>query len=189
MLLNLHAFTSRVSGLVALVVLLAASVVSSGCGYALSGRGSFLPDYIRAVGVPPLVNSTTTFDLDRVLTDAIRSEFAGRGRYTIKADATDVDAVLIGTITAVHLDSTSFTANNQASRMMLTVSATFEFKDLRTNKVLWSNAGYRYSEQYDIATVTAGADAATFLGQDTSAMQRLSENFAKAVVTAILEAF
>ena len=34
------------------VALLAVLVSSSGCGYALAGRGSFLPDYIRTIGIP-----------------------------------------------------------------------------------------------------------------------------------------
>ena len=41
---------------------LAASVASSGCGYALAGRGSFLPEYIRTVGIPLFVNNTAVFD-------------------------------------------------------------------------------------------------------------------------------
>jgi len=41
----------------ALIVTLA--LVTSGCGYALAGRGSFLPDYIRVVGIPPIENRST----------------------------------------------------------------------------------------------------------------------------------
>ncbi|SVE39014.1 uncharacterized protein METZ01_LOCUS491868, partial [marine metagenome] len=39
---------------VSLVVVL--GVMSSGCGYALAGRGSFLPDYIETIGVPMFGN-------------------------------------------------------------------------------------------------------------------------------------
>lgn len=163
--------------------------VTSGCGYALSGRGSFLPDYIRIVGIPSFENKTTIPDVDRILTEAVKAEFAGRGRYTIKSETTDVDAVLIGTITSVRFDSTAFTANSQASRQNLVVTAAIEFRDMRTNKILWSNAAMRYTEDFDVATAATGADAASFLGQDTAAMQRLAQNFARSVVTSILEAF
>lgn len=164
-------------------------VSASACGYALAGRGSFLPEYIRIVGVPAFVNKTSTFDLDRVLTDAVRTEFAGRGRYTVQPDANNVDAVLIGTITSVRLDTTAFTTGSQASRVALVVTASFEFRDLRENKVLWSNAALQYREEYDISTTTAGSDVAAFFGQNTNAMQRLSQNFSRSVVTSILEAF
>ena len=44
--------------------LLALALVSlacggSSCGYALAGRGSFLPAYIRVVGIPQLQNNST----------------------------------------------------------------------------------------------------------------------------------
>ena len=41
-----------------ILLVLCAAVTTAGCGYSLAGRGSFLPDYIRAVGIPPLVNAT-----------------------------------------------------------------------------------------------------------------------------------
>src|SRR6185503_9558806 len=34
----------------------------SGCGYALAGRGSFLPSYIRVIGIPTFANRTTIFN-------------------------------------------------------------------------------------------------------------------------------
>lgn len=170
--------------------LLAVSLLSSGCGYALAGRGSFLPEYIRIVGVPAFENKTAVFDIDRVLTDAVRSEFAGRGRYTVQPDVTNVDAVLTGVITGVQLDATAFTTGSQASRIALIVTASFEFRDLRDNKVLWSSAAVRYREEYDVSTGAAtGGDVAAFFGQNANAMQRLAQNFSKSVVTQIMEAF
>ena len=38
--------------------MLAAGASSASCGYALAGRGSFLPDYIQTIGVPQFVNNT-----------------------------------------------------------------------------------------------------------------------------------
>ena len=52
----------------ALVVLLAAAC-STSCGYSLAGRGSFLPADIGSVGIPMLVNASTFFDVEQVLTE------------------------------------------------------------------------------------------------------------------------
>lgn len=171
-----------------LVAVLSATV-SSGCGYALAGRGSFLPDYIRVVGIPAFENKTSTFDLDRVLTDAVRTEFSDRGRYTVQPDVANVDAILTGVITTVRLDTTAITAGSQASRVALVVTASFEFRDLRDNKVLWSNAAMQYREEYDTSAASAGSDVTAFFGQNATAMQRLAQNFSRSVVTSILEAF
>jgi len=74
----------------------------SGCGYALAGRGSFLPAYIRVIGVPTFANRTTIFNLETLLTEKVRAEFIGRGKYQILPSPDGVDALLIGEVTGVN---------------------------------------------------------------------------------------
>jgi len=66
--------------------------LSTSCGYALSGRGSFLPDYIKNIGIPQFVNQTVVFDLDRVVTQQVQREFASHGHYKVTQETTGVDA-------------------------------------------------------------------------------------------------
>ena len=88
---------------------LSGGVVASSCGYALAGRGSFLPAYIQKIGVPTFVNRTTVFNLETILTQKVRSEFIGRGKYQILPENTGVDALLTGEVTSVTLTPSSFT--------------------------------------------------------------------------------
>lgn len=169
-------------------LILVSLTMTSGCGYALAGRGSFLPAYIKVVGVPAFGSQTAVFDIDRVLTDKVRTEFASRGKYRVQPNTNDVDAILTGTITSVSLSNTAYTAGSQASRIALIVTASFEFRDVRDNKVLWSNASMQYREEYAPTSAT-GTDVTAFFGQDANAMQRIAQNFARSVVTSILEAF
>jgi hypothetical protein len=175
------------AGDVLFAVFLVAALVSSGCGYSLAGRGSFLPEYIRVIGVPLFVNHTAVYDIDRRITERVRGELAGRGRYKVEVRETG-DAVLSGEISAVTLTPAAFTQQQQASRYVLTLVAKLEFKDLKTNKVLWSNPAWAFREEYEITT-TATLDPGAFLGQDANAMERLAAEFARSVVSAILEAF
>jgi hypothetical protein len=177
----------RVISLVAPLVLVL--LATSSCGYALAGRGSFLPEYIRIVGVPPFENKTSMFDIGQVFTESVRTEFASRGRYTVQPDTNNVDAILTGIITSVTTESTAFTAGSQASRVAVIVTASFEFRDLRSNKVLWSNRSMRFREEQDTATTATGGDVAAFFGQNRNALQRLAQNFSRSVVSSILEAF
>src|SRR5207302_7986672 len=101
-------------------LLLLALVAHTGCGYSLAGRGSFLPAYIQRIGIPQFVNSTAVFDLDRQVTERVRTEFIGRGKYTIVPDATGVDALLTGTISSVSLTPVAFNTSQQATRYALT---------------------------------------------------------------------
>jgi hypothetical protein len=175
--------------LVSLAIVVAAVLVQSGCGYSLSGRGSFLPPYVKRIGIPLFVNSTTVFDLDRRVTDKVRTEFIGRGKWTIVPDQTGVDAVLAGTITGVTLTPVAFNQQQQATRYALAMTGSVEFKDLQTNKVIWSNPGMSYREEFDVPASQNTLSTDTFFGQDANALERLSNEFSRALVSAILEAF
>lgn len=174
--------------LVALVLALTAFLMEGGCSYTLAGRGSFLPSYIHVIGIPLFVNKSPIFDLDRQVTDQVRAEFIGRGKYTIKPDASGVDGLLTGTITGVFLTPVAFNSAQQATRYALSMSATVEFTDMTTNKVLWSNPSMQYREEFAL-NPTSAIDTTTFLGQNQNAQQRMASEFARALVSAILEAF
>ena len=170
------------------LVLAMAILAQSGCGYSLAGRGSFLPAYIKRIGVPQFTNNTPVFDLDRQVTEKVRSEFIGRGKYTIVPDSTGVDGLLTGVISSVTLTPVAFNQSNQATRYALTLSASVEFKDMHANKVLWSNPSMQYREEFPLDP-TSAVDTNAFLGQDVNARERMANEFARALVSAILEAF
>jgi outer membrane lipopolysaccharide assembly protein LptE/RlpB len=174
-------------GLVALAVVLTAM---SGCGYSLAGRGSFLPDYIRTIAVPQFTNATPVFDVERRVTERVQAELIGRGRYTVEpVQRAGADAVLVGAISSITVVPVAFNQQQQASRYVLTLTAQIEFKDLKTEKVLWSNAAMQFREEFEPTTGALVADAADFFGQDTNALDRIATEFARSVVSALLEAF
>jgi hypothetical protein len=173
---------------------LAAAVGSSSCGYALAGHGSFLPDYIKIIGVPLFTNTTSYFALGQIVTDKVRTEFIGRGHYQIVPEATGADAVLVGTIGSITIVPTAFSAQQQASRYTITVIANLELRDAQRNAVLWSNPSLAVREEYEATGTTSAAgvtavDPASFFNQETNAVERVSTEFARTVVSAILEAF
>lgn len=171
-----------------IALLLVAVLAHSGCGYSLAGKGSFLPAYIKRIGVPMFTNNTSVFDLDRQVTERVRTEFIGRGKYTIVPEATGVDGLLTGVISSVTLTPVAFNAAQQATRYALTLSASVEFKDMRANKVLWANPSMQYREEFALDP-TSAVDLNTFLGQDVDARQRMANEFARSLVSSILEAF
>ena len=161
----------------------------TGCGYALAGRGSFLPDYIKVIGVPQFENRTTTFNLDQKITEQVRQELQNRGnRYRVLPEATG-DAILTGVITGLSLTPTGFNASQQATQYSVLVSANVEFRDTHTKKVIWANPSMQFREDYPISSGTAVTDTNAFFRQDATALTRLAQNFARSVVTSILENF
>jgi hypothetical protein len=176
----------RACARVVAVVLL---VGSSGCGYSLAGRGAFLPAHIKIIGVPMFVNNTPVFEIEQKITERVRSELIGRGRYEVKPNREGVDAVLIGEILGIAVAPAAFNDQQQATRYAVTLVAKIEFRDLKTDKVLWANPSLVFSEQYDVTTTQTALDPNAFLGQNVNAMERLASEFARTVVSAILESF
>jgi hypothetical protein len=178
-------------GLDRAAVLLALCAFTASCGYALAGRGNTLPGYVKTIGVPPIVNHSTTPDIDRILTSALQAEFQSRGRYRVVPDAAgaSLDAVLTATITSVDTPPVAFDPKtNQATSRAIVLVMNVEFKDLHENKVLWSNPAFRFSDEYPQTTSTTATAEALFT-QDANAADRISKRFAREVVTSILEAF
>jgi hypothetical protein len=135
------------------------------------------------------VNRTTVFNIETLLTQKVRSEFIGRGKYQILPENTGVDAILTGEVTSVSLTPASFTPEQLASRYALTMTASIELRDVRENKVLWENPSVMFRQEYDATAGTGATDPNAFFQQDTNALERMSTEFARTIVSAILEAF
>jgi hypothetical protein len=171
-------------------LILALAMVSSSCGYALAGRGSFLPDYIRVIGIPPVENRSTYQQVELVLTDKIRTEFIGRGKYTVVPEATGSDAVLSAEITGVSAQPIGFNESQLASRYLFIMTMRVQLMDTRTNMVLWSNDSMTFREESELTSRTANTTFdASFLDQERNSFDRIASDVARTVVTAILEAF
>jgi len=180
----------RISASLRLCGLLLAILANSGCGYALAGRGSFLPASIRTVAIPQIENRTNFIQVEQVVTDKIRNEFIGRGKFDVTADRTGADAVLSGVITSIYLQPAALTTQQFTSRYLFTMTMSVQFTNARTNEVIWSNDALTFREEYDLGTNNATSfQGATFLDQERSSFERISTDLARTVVTAILEAF
>ena len=171
------------------VFVLLVALTAAGCGYALAGRGSFLPANIQTIGIPTFTNRTSVFNLETMLTEKVRGEFIGRGRYRILPEDTGVDAVLDGDVSSVSITPASFNTQQLASRYTITIVANIRLRDTRDDKVLWENPSLVFREEYENTTGGNALDPAAFFGQEVNALDRVSSDFARSVVSAILEAF
>lgn len=173
-----------------LCVLVCLCVLGSGCGYSLAGRGSFLPANIQTIGVPVFTNRTNIFNLETQLTQEVRSEFIGRGNYRILPEAgSGVDAVLSGEVTAVNIQPATFNTQQLATRYVITMSARVQLREVAGDKVLWENPNLMFRQEFEAQNSANPLDPAAFFGQDRNALDRMSTDFARTIVSAILEAF
>jgi hypothetical protein len=142
--------------------------------------------------VPTFVNRTTVFNLETLLTQKVRAEFIGRGKYQILPQDTGVDALLTGEVTGVTIAPVGFSANQPivvASRYAITMTARVELRDLKENKILWENPSVLFRQEHEATSGRGVTDPVAFFQQDTNALDRMSTEFARTIVSAILEAF
>jgi hypothetical protein len=167
------------------------AAAGAGCGYALAGRGSFLPDYIRVVGIPPFENRSSFSEVEQILTEKVRAEFIGRGKYRIIPEAEGSDAVLSGEILGISVQPVGFNEQQFASRYLFTWTLKVAFTDTRTNDVLWSNDALTFRGEYELSTRggNTAIEGASFVDQERSSVDRIATDVARTVVTSILEAF
>ena len=169
---------------------IAAGVGAASCGYALAGRGSFLPDHIRTLGIPMFGNATPYQTVEQLFTQKVRLEFQSSRRYTVVPSDEGVDGVVRGEISSISTQPVSLTDTQLASRYRVTVVVRIAFEDVKMQKTLWETPALSFSDEYELNSPgTSGADVSAFIGNERVAMDRMSSDFARTVVSAILEAF
>ena len=170
----------------ALVAGLAASLfLLTGCGYHTAGSAAHLPNTVHTLAVPVFQNATQSYHTEVAFTQAVIKEFSSRTPYhTIPGNDPDADATLNGTITSYQVVPLTYNSQTgQSSSFLVTIRARVALTD-RNHKSLYQNSSYLFRQQYETTE-----DLVTFIQEDPAAIDRLSRDFAHAVVSDILESF
>jgi outer membrane lipopolysaccharide assembly protein LptE/RlpB len=167
----------------ALMLCLAALPAMSGCGYHTLGAATHLPPDVRTLSVPQFATRTEAYHTETLLTDAVIREFASRTRlHVTPSSSANADAVLHGTILQQTVTPLTYnTTTQQSSSFLVTVvvSVTLTGQD---GRVLYDNKNYVFRQQYQSTT-----DLASFIDESPAAEERLSRDFARALVADVLE--
>jgi len=167
----------------ALAGLLAA--LAGGCGYRVSGHGDLLPKRIKTIAVPAFTNATTRYRLSQLLPAAITRELLSRTRYEVVADPNQAEAVLSGVVISYSAGATTFDPKtSRASAAQVYVHLKITLTDRANGAVLFSRPDLEVREHYEIST-----DQRAYFEESDAAMERLSRDVARTVVSAILENF
>ncbi len=166
-----------------LVALVLVALVSSRCGYRLRGTGSFLPPHIETVSIPDFGNLSPRYELDVKLTRAVIDEMVARSKVKIAGDGQNADAVLEGEITSYSATPIAFTGEVRPDRYSIRVMARIVLLDRIKQKVLFSNPGFTYIQEYE---VPQGSD---FESVENEAIDKVAGRFARSLVATILEGF
>jgi len=167
------------------VCLAAPMAVLTGCGYHTVGAATHLPPDVRSLSVPVFATRTETYHTETVMTNAVIRELATRTRFRVTPEANpEADAVLHGTILKESVTPLTYNASTQESSSFLLTMVVSVTLNGRDGKVLYENKNYVFRQQYQSTT-----DLPTFLQENPAALDRLSRDFAHALVADLLEGF
>jgi outer membrane lipopolysaccharide assembly protein LptE/RlpB len=155
----------------------------SGCGYHTLGAAAHMPPNVLTLSVPVFATRTEAYHTEVLMTNAVIREFASRTRLRITPDSGGgSDAVLHGTILMQTVTPLTYnTATQQSSSFLVTLIVSVTLQD-REGKVLYENKNYTFRQQYQSTT-----NLATFFDESPAAEERLSREFARALVADVLE--
>jgi outer membrane lipopolysaccharide assembly protein LptE/RlpB len=154
-----------------------------GCGYHTAGHSVQLPADVKTIAIPAFKNQTNTYRIEQMLTASVVREFTTRTHYHILNDSTEAaDATLRGTVLSTSASPLTYnSATGQAASVLIVVSMKVAVSD-RRGKVIYQNPSYVFREQYEVSQ-----DLASFFEEDSPALRRLSQDFARTLVSNILE--
>ena len=153
--------------------------------YKQAGKGDALPSHIKTLAIPAFQNPSLRFKVEQRFTSAMIDEVLRRQRtLQVVAKAEGADAVMLGTIKQFAYRGVLLDDYGRARVFEITVVAGITVKDQTKNKVIFDNQNYVFKTEYEIT-----GDPNSFFNEEGPAVNRLARDFAKSVLTTILEGF
>jgi len=155
------------------------------CGYRIGGRADLLPSQVRSIAIPAWGNATVRYKFAERLPAALTREFLSRTRYRIVADPNEADAILNGSVLSYNAYPTVFDqATGRAAAVQLIVNLQVRLTERATGKVLFDRPNFEARQRYEISV-----DPGAYFEESGLALERLTVEVARSVVSAVLEGF
>ena len=158
----------------------------AGCGYHLVGTSSSLPPELQTLYVEKFENLTRWVDMDQRLVEAVTLEWVRRGRFELLDTPEGADLVLSGVITNVAFAPVSFDEQGRANEYQITMLTSVKLRDMRGDdpKLLWEDRAFSRRTSYPV-----DPRATDYFDRQIEAIDEVSEEYARALVSAVLEGF
>lgn len=156
----------------------------AGCGYHVAGKATKLPASLKIVAVPTFTNNTTVYKVEQRLTRAVINELISRTHYKVTSSEHGADAIVSGTISNIFATPVIFSPSGRASTFLINVTLSVAMTDPSKKTTYYQNNNFTFREEYEISR-----DPGQFFQEDSAALDRLSRQFARTLVSAILENF
>ncbi|HEX4651756.1 MAG TPA: LptE family protein [Granulicella sp.] len=175
--------SSLTKRLLTAILLLAPLLPIAGCGYHAVGAASHIPGGISTIDVPIFATHVLNYNTETVFTQAIVRELNTRTSYRIvtgqnaAADARLSGTILTQSITPLTYDSTS--GQTASYLVVITAKVVLTAAD---GRILYQNDALPFRDQYQ-----STQDLNGFIQESGPAFHRIAQDFAKTIVSNMLE--
>lgn len=165
---------------------IATLLLITGCGYHLVGTSTYLPPEIQALHVELFENQTARADMDQRVAEALNLEWVRRGRFQLVDRPDGADIVLSGVMTRLTTVAVSFDERGRATEYQMTLMTAVRLEDVRDDDpvLLWEDKAFSRRTSYAV-----DEDAVDYFDRQREAMDELSKEYSRALVSAVLEGF
>jgi outer membrane lipopolysaccharide assembly protein LptE/RlpB len=165
-------------------VALVAIVILPGCGYHVAGKASRLPQNVHTIAVPTFQNKSQAYRIEAKLTAAVVRELNARTRYRIVSDPANADATMRGSVLSTQIEPLTYDSRTgRASSGLITIRMSVTLTG-SNGEVLFQNPNYLFRDEYQ-----SSEQLASFFEEEDPAFDRLCNDFARTLVSNLLEAF
>ena len=157
----------------------------TGCGYHTVNSAAHIPAGTRTVDVPLFSTRVQNFSTEVDFTKAVIRELDTRTKLVVlNGTNADADAHLAGTILTQSIAPLTYdSASGQTASYLVTITVKVVLT-ARDGHILYQNDALPFREQYQ-----STQDLNGFIQEDGPAVRRLSQDFARTIVSNMLESF
>ncbi len=157
----------------------------AGCGYHTAAHSPKQIPNLQTIAVPAFVNQTQTYKVEQALTAAVVQELLSRTQYKVENSSdSSADATLRGTVVLTQISPLTYDAQSgRVSSAIVSVVIKVTLTG-RNGRVLYENSNYNFREQYELAS-----DLNSFFQEASPALNRVARDFARMLVSDILEGY
>jgi hypothetical protein len=169
------------------IVMMFLLLLTSGYGecYKPVGRGEALPKHIKTLAIPAFQNQALRFKVEQRFTAALVDEALRRARaLAVVADPAGADAVLLGTIKSFFFRPVLLDDLGRARLYEVMITLDLTVRDQTKNRILYGNSNLNVRGEYEI-----NGDPQQFFSEEGPAVDRIARDFARSIMTTILEGF
>jgi outer membrane lipopolysaccharide assembly protein LptE/RlpB len=165
---------------------LVAVALLAGCGYHLVGTVSSLPEDLETISVERFENLSRFPDMDQRIVETVTAEWVRRRRLRVVEDTADAHLVLSGVIRNLRVTPVSFDEQGRATEYQMALETAVEVNDVRGDEpeLIWEDQAFSRRTSYPV-----DPRAVDYFDRQVEAMDELSEIYARALVSAVLEGF